>query len=48
MTEHPEERDPDAGAEDEASQDKDKLPAQPADDDTPVGDTDEHSDAQDA
>ena len=47
MSEHPEERD-DAGAENEESEDKDKAPAAPADDDAPVGDTDQHSEAQDA
>jgi hypothetical protein len=47
MTEHPEERD-DIGAEREESEDKDKLPGAPAEDDAPVGDTDQHSDAQDA
>ena len=48
MTEHPEERDDDVGAENEESEDKDALPAQPADDDAPLGDTDQHSEAQDA
>jgi hypothetical protein len=48
MTEHPEERDDDVGAENEESEDKDALPAQPAEDDAPLGDTDQHSDAQDA
>lgn len=47
MTETPEDRD-DVGAENEASEDKDKAPAAPADDDAPVGDTDQHSEAQDA
>jgi len=46
--EHPEERDEDVGAENESSEDKNALPAQPAEDDAPVGDTDQHSDAQDA
>jgi hypothetical protein len=48
MTEHREERDDDVGAENEGSEDKDALPAQPADDDAPLGDTDQHSEAQDA
>jgi hypothetical protein len=48
MTEYPEERDEDVGAENEESEDKDALPAQPADDDAPLGDTDQHSEAQDA
>ena len=48
MTEHPEERDDDVGAEKEESEDKDALPAQPAEDDAPLGDTDQHSEAQDA
>jgi hypothetical protein len=43
MTEYPEERDEDVGAENEESEDKDALPAQPADDDAPLGDTDQHS-----
>jgi hypothetical protein len=47
MDEHPEDRD-DVGAENEESEDKDALPAQPAEDDAPLGDTDQHSDAQDA
>jgi hypothetical protein len=48
MNEHPEERDDDVGAEKEDSEDKDALPGQPADDDAPLGDTDQHSEAQDA
>jgi hypothetical protein len=48
MTEHPEERDDDVGAENEGSEDENALPAQPADDDASLGDTDQHSEAQDA
>jgi len=48
MSERPEERDEDVGAENEQSQDQDALPGQPADDDAPLGDTDQHSEAQDA
>jgi hypothetical protein len=48
MSEHPEERDDEVGAENEESEDKDALPGQPADDDAPLGDTDQHSEAQDA
>ena len=48
MSEHPEERDDEVGAENEGSEDKDALPAQPANDDAPLGDTDQHSEAQDA
>jgi hypothetical protein len=47
MTEHPEDRD-DVGAENEASEDKDNLPSSPSEDEAPVGDTDQHSEAQDA
>jgi hypothetical protein len=32
-----------AGADPEESPDKDDLPAEPAEDDAPMGDTDEHS-----
>jgi hypothetical protein len=40
------ERDEQAGAQDEPSESKDKLPFLPSgDDDTPLGDTDQHSDA---
>jgi hypothetical protein len=45
MSEHPEERDEDIGAENEGSPDKDALPAQPTKDDAPLGDTDQHSEA---
>ena len=48
MSEHPEERDDEVGAENEGSEDKDSLPGQPATDDAPLGDTDQHSEAQDA
>jgi hypothetical protein len=48
MSERPEERDEDVGAENEQSEDRDALPGQPADDDAPLGDTDQHSEAQDA
>jgi hypothetical protein len=48
MSEHPEDRDEEIGAENEESEDKDALPGQPADDDAPLGDTDQHSEAQDA
>ena len=40
---HQDERDDDTGAEREASENADKLPAQPNDDDSPAGDTDQHS-----
>jgi hypothetical protein len=37
------ERDDEVGAENESSSDAGALPAQPADDDAPAGDTDQHS-----
>jgi hypothetical protein len=48
MSEHPEDRDEEIGAEHQESEDKDALPGQPADDDAALGDTDQHSEAQDA
>jgi hypothetical protein len=39
------ERDDDKGAEGGHSESTDRPPAAPADDDAPVGDTDQHSDA---
>jgi hypothetical protein len=39
---HPDEADA-VGAENEASEDADKLPAAPAEDDSAAGDTDQHS-----
>jgi len=39
---HPDEADA-VGAENEASEDADKLPAAPDDDDSAAGDTDQHS-----
>ena len=49
MTETPpdrkEDRDRDSGAEGGQSESTDRPPAAPADDDAPLGDTDQHSDA---
>jgi hypothetical protein len=38
-------RDDEPGAESEESESADRLPAAPADDDAPLGDTDQHSSA---
>ena len=48
MSEHPEERDDEVGAANAGSEDMDAGPGPPADDDAPLGDTDQHSEAQDA
>jgi hypothetical protein len=42
---HDEREDPEKGAEGGDSEAKDKPPAAPADDDSPAGDTDQHSSA---